>query len=126
MPCLLTIAKSIKGFYRYRSAHFAAGTRNPWNSILADLRVPEGPMPHRQPAWKLFSSVEAARVTAACPPGSDIGVRNAKAQALFAQEPEDERLRYEEEAKANYLRAVEVYNDAHEGVPSVDPAEQEK
>ena len=94
--------------------------------MLAALRRPTGNAPKKLPAFLMYSSENAAMITATCLDKANIAERNRKGKELFDAEPQEVRDRYEEAVKKKYEEDMAKYTDALSGLPSVNPEDRSK
>lgn len=80
----------------------------------------------KSPAWRLYTSCEKDKISAAAGLHKNIGECNRVAIELFDAEPASVRLQYETEAVKVHADNLAHYEAALDGAPSDDPTEQQQ
>jgi hypothetical protein len=110
-------------------------TKNPWTAWLARLRRPDDKSPKRITDYQFYMQHDDFKegvATAFNEKYEDLlrAERLARrcdiARTLFEAEPDEVKARIREEAKLEHEGEVRRWTDAVEGLPSMDPEDQEE
>ena len=115
----------MQGWYRSRDTDPTVDSANPWKPAFRHLGKKTEKAPVKKKGWKVYSSEQSAKVTAAAGPSKNIGQRNEVAKKLFEQESQEVQDLYTKQAEELYAQALKQYQDSAVGDPSDDPAVQE-
>jgi hypothetical protein len=110
-------------------------TKNPWTAWLARLRRPDDKSPKRITDYQFYMQHEDFKGAVATafsekywdtPTSERLARRCDVARELFEAEPDEVKKRIREEAKLEHEGEVRRWQDAVEGLPSMEPEDQEE
>ncbi|KAJ6547267.1 hypothetical protein B0H19DRAFT_1266203 [Mycena capillaripes] len=126
--------RKIKTWYNHQQTALGL-LRNPFTPWLARLRQPEEKQPKRitpyqfymqHPDYKEAVNAEFQEKHWDTPRSDHLARRCAVARTLYEAEPEDVKAQIRQEAAEEHEDKLTRWRDADEGLPSMDPEDQEE